>query len=146
MIIKLEENLQQEDIEILIKYAKMNQEVKRIISTVSAIDHKIGCHLDHQEIWINASDIYYVESVDKRTFVYGEKEVYRTGFRLYELEEKLSSIGFVKISKSCLMNINLMKSLRSLGNSRMEVTMENGECINITRRYVKEIKLKLMER
>lgn len=32
-----------------------------------------------QEKMVNASDIYYIESVDKKTFAYLKEEVFRTG-------------------------------------------------------------------
>lgn len=146
MIVKLEENLTQEDIEVLIKYARMNHTVNRLVSLIKSVDSTVKCTLDQREIWINVSDIYYIESVDKKTFVYCEKSVYGTEYRLYQLMDELELSGFVQISKSCLININVLESLRPLMNSRMEVTLSNGERIAVTRKYVANIKAKLQER
>ncbi len=146
MILKLVENLSQGDIEILIKYAKMNQTVKRLETLIKSVSKTVKCSDESSELWVNASDIYYIESVDKRTFVYCEKLVYRTELRLYQLQEKLSDVGFVQVSKSCLMNINVLESIRPLMNSRMEATLSNGECINVTRKFIPSIKEKLQGR
>ncbi|MDR2184936.1 MAG: LytTR family transcriptional regulator DNA-binding domain-containing protein, partial [Treponema sp.] len=58
--------------------------------------------------------------VDKRTFVYCDKAVYHIEQHLYQLIKELAKSGFVQISKSCLVNINMVESIRQLFNSRME--------------------------
>ena len=146
MIIKLEEKLTHQDIEVLIKYARMNNTVKKLISLIKSVEGTVKCNSEQREIWVNASDIYYIESVDKKTFVYCEKEVYRTEFRLYQLIDELAPSGFVQISKACLVNINVLESIRPLLNSRLEATLSNGERINVTRKYVSAVRAKLQER
>jgi DNA-binding LytR/AlgR family response regulator len=89
---------------------------------------------------VNILDIYYIESVDKKTFVYLENAVYRTDFRLYQLKSKLQTYGFVQISKSCILNINVLDSIRPLFNSRMEAALKNGEKVNINRNYLNGVK------
>ncbi len=146
MIVKLEENLTQEEIEVLIKYSKMNNTIQRLVSLIKSVDSTVKCNNEKQEVWVNVSDIYYIESVDKKTFVYCEKSVYHTVYRLYQLIDELFSSGFVQISKSCLLNINVLESIRPLMNSRMEAILSNGERITVTRKYVTGIKAKLQER
>ncbi|MDE6406050.1 MAG: LytTR family transcriptional regulator DNA-binding domain-containing protein, partial [Lachnospiraceae bacterium] len=69
-----------------------------------------------------------------------EKEVYHIDLRLYQLKERLQSAGFVQISKSCLLNINALESIRPLFNSRMEATLKNGEKVCVNRKYLQEVK------
>lgn len=145
MLLKLEQDFKLEDIEIVIKYAKMNRDVKHLISLIQSVNTRIKCNWDDNEKLINASDIYYIESVDKKTFIYCEKEVYRTDFRLYKLLEMLYELGFVQISKSCILNINVLDSMKTLINSRMVATLQNGERLYINRRYLNGIKQKLRE-
>lgn len=140
MIVKLEKDLSRKDIEVLIKYASMNQDVERITMLLQSADKRIKCSMDGSDKLVNASDIYYIESVDKRTFVYCEKSVYRTESRLYELAEDLAHLEFVQISKSCVLNLNVLDSIKPLLNSRMEVTLKNGERLYITRKYLNNIK------
>lgn len=54
---------------------------------------------------IPISEIYYVESVERKTFFYTKDEVYMADKKLYELEDLLAGTGIVRISKSCLMNV-----------------------------------------
>ncbi len=124
----------------------MNKRIQRIVSLLKSADNRVKCMLDNTEIWLNASGIYYIESVDKKTFVYTEKNVYRTELRLYQLIEELSGAGFVQVSKACILNTNVLESVKSLMNSRLEATLVNGERINIARKYLHDIKRKLEER
>lgn len=145
MIVKLEQDLSRKDIEIQIKYAAMNKEVERITAVLQSIDTRIKCRQDDSDKLINISDIYYFESVDKRTFVYCEQSVYRTESRLYQLAKDLAHLGFVQINKACILNINVLDSIKSLLNSRMEATLINGERLYITRKYLDNIKQALQE-
>lgn len=140
MILKTEQDLTCNDIEVLIRYAKMNGRVEKLITLMQSVDTQLKCNSENSERLINTSDIFYIESVDKKTFVYLEENVYRTDLRLYQLVEYLEHLGFVQISKSCILNINTLESIKSLTNSRMEATLKNGEKLHITRKYLKDIK------
>lgn len=140
MIIKIEQDLSCADIEVIIKYGKEKENVQRIVKLLESVDKQIKCDKDGAERMVNASDIYYIESVDKQTFVYLEKGVYRTDFRLYQLMEQLKKYGFIQISKSCILNIHYMDSIKPISNSRMEATLKNSERVYINRKYLGEVK------
>ncbi len=140
MKIKEEQNLSCNEIEVIIKYSQKDKQVHRIIDFLQSFDMQIKCTGDNAERMINILDIYYIESVDKKTFVYLENAVYRTDFRLYQLKSRLQTYGFVQISKSCILNINVLDSIRPLFNSRMEAALKNGEKVNINRSYLNDVK------
>lgn len=146
MIVKMEEDITQKEIEVIIKYARINQMVKRIETLIRSVGQTIKCSLEDREMWINASDIYYIESVDKHTFVYCREAVYRSELRLYQLVLQLKDAGFVQVSKSCVMNLNYLEHIQPLRNSRMEAALTNGERINITRKFLPSIREKLEKR
>lgn len=140
MKIKTEQDLSCNEIEVIIKYPQKDKQVNRIIDFLQSFDMQIKCTGDNTKQMINILDIYYIESVVKKTFVYLENAVYRTDFRLYQLKDKLRAYGFVQISKSCILNINTLESIRPLFNSRMEATLKNGEKVNINRNYLNGVK------
>lgn len=80
-----------------------------------------------EEYEVAVSDIFYIESVDKKSFVYCEKEVFQCSYHLYELEEMLAMSGYVRVSKSTLLNIEKLKGVKTLANSRLEAMLANGE-------------------
>lgn len=87
-------------------------------------------------------DIYYAESVDKKTFIYTKDECYQIKKRLYELEEELNA-SFFRCSKSMIVNIRKIRYVKSELNGRMNAQLLNGETIVISRSYVGELKKKL---
>lgn len=140
MKIKEEQDLSFDEIEVIIKYPQKDKQIQRIVDFLHSLNMQITCYGDHEKRMIRITDIYYIESVDKKTFVYLENTVYRIDLRLYQLKDKLQAYGFVQISKSCILNINVLESIRPLFNSKMEATLKNGEKVNINRNYLSEVK------
>ena len=65
--------------------------------------------------------------MDRKTFVYTDKGAYESRLRLYELEGQLEECGFFRASRSCLIQLRFVRSLKRDINRRIRVTMENGE-------------------
>ena len=128
--------------EALIKTQSNSEEVKAAVELLEGGKHKIPLLKDGETIFLETSSFYYIESVDKRTFVYSKEDCFETRLRLYELEETLGTY-FLRISKSMIVNLKKIKSVKSDLSGRMEATMLNGEKIVISRSYVKEIKRRL---
>jgi len=91
---------------------------------------------------LNPSDVYYFESVDGRTFAYTRDQVYELGMRLYELEAMLDE-RFFRSSKSQIVNILMIESVRSEMNGRMMATLAGGDRLIVSRGDVKELKRRL---
>ena len=81
-------------------------------------------------------DIFYIESVDNRTFLYSSKDSYETNLKLYEFEELLKERGFVRISKSVIVNVMKADSIKPAFNGRFLCKLTNGEDVIISRKYV----------
>jgi DNA-binding LytR/AlgR family response regulator len=145
MVIKLEQDMTKKDIEVTIKYPAMNKTVDRIFSLVKSADIQIECFQDDSIKLINASEIFYIESIDKKTIVFDEKHSYYNKNRLYQIYEKLTNKGFVQISKYCIININKLEKIKPLANSHLEAVLTNGKCLYVTRKYLENIRLILRE-
>lgn len=140
MKLRIEQDASFKELEVSLKYSDKNKLVERILTFLESVDKQISCYEDGVEHLVNLSDIYYIESVDKKTFVYLADDIYQTDLRLYQLLHDLKNDGFVQISKSCLLNINVLESIRPLFNSRMEATLLNGEKVIVNRRYLQAVK------
>lgn len=132
--------------EVTIAYREMTTSVQRVSEYVRNVERTIFCKKDNEEYSILINDIFYFESVDKKIFVYCEKEVYRSNYKLYELEEMLSQVGFVRVSKSVLLNVEKLIAIKTLVNSKLEAKLSNGESVCVTRKYLKDIKNELLRR
>jgi len=145
LILKVEQNPERGDIEVLITCPARNSIVERIVSLIQSIDTQIECYSDDVVKLVNVSDIYYIESVDGKTIVCCEKENYMVKNRLYRIYEKLRDKGFIQISKYCVLNINKLDKFRPLDNNRLEAVLTNGVYLCITRKYISGIKQILRE-
>lgn len=90
---------------------------------------------DGSEILLSAMQILYFESVDGKTFACLEKEVYETDLRLKEIEEHFSGLGFVRISKSVVVNLYKIRSVRNDFEMRVLICLDNQETLVINRHY-----------
>ena len=59
--------------------------------------------------------------------------------------EELKEFDFVKVSRSCLVNVNELVRIKALANSRLEAELSNGEKLIVSRTYIPEIKRKLFQ-
>ena len=135
MKLLIEQSDQYTDAEIVIKCGMMDDRLESIIQHIRLHMFSVAGVKDGETKIFPLGDIYYFDSTDERTFLYLENDVYECSLKLYELEEQLEKANFVRISKSCIVNIMKLDSVRPLLNSRYEVKLENGEKLIISRHY-----------
>ena len=144
MKVTLKENKLKSDIEVIIECPEISETVKRIEHAVKSVDNAVRCLDDNGNIcFVRVSDIFYIESVEKQVFIYTKEKVYRAELQLYQFAERLYSFGFEQISKSCILNINVLVSVKPIFNSKMEALLENGEKVLISRNFIPAIKKRL---
>lgn len=84
--------------------------------------------------------IFYVESVDLKTFVCCENKIYRSKLKLYEVEKLLQNGDFLRISKQTLISVKKIKSISPLSSGKFLALLSNEEKVVITRKYVPNLK------
>lgn len=129
--------------EITINSAAMSDELEKVIAILRTFDFKLTGTKDGLTHILDASQVLYIDTVDKKTFLYTKSAVYETNLRLYELEESLSTSDFFRAGKSSIINFSKIKSLKSDIDGRIIVTMENNEKLIVSRQYTTFIKNKL---
>ncbi|MCL1803656.1 MAG: LytTR family transcriptional regulator DNA-binding domain-containing protein [Eubacteriaceae bacterium] len=138
IIYKQLENLQ--EIEVEIRYREMDDDVRNVIRHVEQCGQAITGEDCGRVYKIPVVGIYYAESIEKKTFIYTKEAMFRSELRLYQLYGILKSHGFIQVSRSCIVNIDVLESLTTLLNSRLEATLVNGEKIHVSRTYLADIK------
>jgi len=128
------------NMQIIIKCKQIDNEIIRLKSHIELFDNKLSAKKENELYLINSSDVLYFESVDNRTFLYTTDDVMEINQRLYELENILAEKDFVRISKSQIVNINKIRSLKPELNRTILATMCNNEQLSISRKYVKTIR------
>lgn len=139
MNIRIIENIN-EIFEIIIKCPKADANVMKLKKHIETFEEKLNAIDNDKHYLVSPLEVFYFESVDNHTFLYTETQVLEIRKRLYEIEETLSDKDFVRTSKSQLVNINKIKSLKPELNRSITAEMINGEILFISRRYAKQIK------
>lgn len=129
--------------EINIKCNKLTSEVESLIATLRIINQQMLVIKDNENYLLDVNKISYIEALERKTFVYTEDEMYESKLKLYEMEEKLCEYGFFRISKSCLVHLKYIKSIRNDVERKLRLTMKNDEQIIVSRQYADEIKKRL---
>ena len=118
----------------------VSEEVREIVAFVKSRQGQLTGIADERQYEISISDIFYIESVDNKAFIYTKSKVYETRQKLYELEEMLSKKHFLRVSKSTLLNLMKVSAIKPALNSRFTAVLFSGEQIVITRKYVPALK------
>ena len=122
---------------------KVDSNVKEIVNFIKSRQGSIDVKNGEMKYNIPIVDIFYVESVDDRTFIYLSGDCYETAHKLYELEEILNERRFIRISKSVIVNLLKIECVKPALNGRYLCHLKNGEDVIISRKYVHEFKEKL---
>lgn len=118
----------------------ITDEVTRLERHIVNFKSFIPAKCDGENVNISYGDILYIESVDKKTFIYTETKVCTTEKRLYELEEILDPEDFFRCSKSMIVHLNKVTALKPEITRNILATLANGEVIIVSRRYATQLK------
>ena len=123
-----------------IRYHWVTDEIREIVSFVKSRQGQLSAIRDGKRFEGPVVDLLYAESVDDRVFLYTASDSYEIRMKLYELEDLLKNRSFLRISKSMLVNLMKISSVRPALNGRFSAILKNGEEIIISRKYVPALK------
>ena len=126
-----------------IYYSNMRPVIRQLIDTVKSDRPSLSGRPadkdldDGEEVILDPKDIDYLDHIERKLFAYTKDGVFRIMETLSACEEILWNYGFVRVSKSNLINIYRIKRLKPDVNMKVYAYFENGERICINRSYKK---------
>ena len=129
--------------ELILNYIEETEEVARVLAFMRREGRKLIGYKDKEQVIIPPEEILYIETVDNKTFLYTSKEVYKVNHTLLQLEAILGEKKFFRCSKSMILNISRVVSLKSLSSNRIDAVMQGGEHIMISRTYATDFRRRL---
>ena len=118
----------------------VSDEVRELLSFVNSRQGILTGTADSKQYEIPVSEIFYIESIDRKTFIYTRDMVYETRHKLYVLEEMLQEKLFLRVSKSMLLNLMKVSSIQPAPGARFLAVLHSGEEVLISRKYVPGLK------
>lgn len=126
-----------------IKCHNVTEQVRDIETYVKSMQGHLTGMMNGMQYEILTSEIYYIEAVDNKTYFYGKECVYEGKQRLYEYEEQLCEKQYLRVSKTCILNLMKVQAIKPALNGRFLAVLQNGEQIIISRKYAQDLKQKL---
>ena len=143
MEIKIFKITKEQPEQLEIRCHEITEQVREIVTFVKSRQGQLNGVIEGKQYEIPIMDIYYIEAVDSKVFLYSSKKVYETRQKIYELENALKEKYFLRVSKSLLLNLMKVKSIKPAVNGRFTAILQSGEEIMISRKYVPELKAAL---
>ncbi|MCX4340609.1 MAG: LytTR family DNA-binding domain-containing protein [Lachnospiraceae bacterium] len=131
------------DMEVVVTCSKLTPKVEKLLAALRMMDCQLTGKKGDEIHLLDIAQIIYIESMERKCFVYTTDDVYESDFPLYELERQLTEYGFFRVSKSFLIHLPSIQSLKADINRRIRITMVNGEQIIASRQYADGLKKRL---
>lgn len=120
---------------------KMSDEVDEIVRRISERKTEmLAGFADDTVTILETKDIFRIYSADSKVFARTIDKEYILRLRLYELEDKLTAAGFVRVSNSEIINLKKVKNFDLSFTGTICVTMIDSSVTYVSRRYVSKIK------
>ena len=136
-----EENIPENYLEL--HYDKMDEETSAVLERLRGTLRYIEGVCDEKKVTVAIADIYYIDTVDRKTFAYTKDSCIEIKEALRDLSDDYSYAGFARISKSSVVNIYKIKKLQGDINMRVIIFLKNDEKLIMNRSYKKEFYEKL---
>lgn len=143
MKIKLETAAGIGETEVVIRCQELDEETERLLSTIRLFTNTIIGKKDNKTFILKPEEICYFDTQDNKVLICTADAVYETPLKMYEIEEKFNSAGFLRVSRYSVINLRMVSYLEPLFNGRMVAVMKNGDKVVITRLYIQAFKDRL---
>ena len=128
---------------LLVTCKELTPQVEKLLAAIRILDKQITANKGDLVCLIDLADIFYIEALERKTFIYTDKEVFDSEMKLYELEAALAQYNFVRVSKNTICSLSKIKTLKSEVDRKIKITMENGYQIIASRMYADELRKKI---
>ena len=128
-----EENIEENYLEL--HYDMIDEETKAVLVRLRDTLRYIEATTEKGKVTVALTDIFYIETVDRKTFAYTKDTCIEIREALRDIIEEFENIGFVRISKSAVVNIYKIQKLQGDINMRVIIYLKNGEQLIMNRSY-----------
>ena len=131
-----EDNLEENYLEL--HYDTIDEETNAVLDRLRDTLRYIEGTYEDRKVTIALTDIFYIETVDRKTFAYTKDMCFEIKEALRDILEEYSNMGFARISKSSIVNIYKIKKLQGDINMRVIIFLKNDEKLIMNRSYKNE--------
>lgn len=134
--------------EIIIRVGELDKnvyELQNIITNIISKREQIIFFKENIEYYIALEKILFFETEENKIFGHTRDDMYEVKYKLYELEEILP-IEFIRVSKSTIINVKDINSIKKNITSSSVVNFQNThKSTYVSRRYFNDLKTRIMK-
>ncbi len=137
--IKIDENYKNP--KIVIYTNQVNEDISKLLNKLKTTEEdKLIGFKDDEAYIIDFSKIELIYTENKKIFARVDNNAYQIKKRIFELEESLEELNFVRISNSEIVNFKKVSSIDFKLTGTIMLKLKSGKNAFVSRRYVKKIK------
>lgn len=144
---KVSSDYNSNEINIVIQTSKICPEVEEIIRKIQNVGNNaktvIG-RIDNNLVLVKTSDIVKFYSKEQNNYFIANNKEYVIKKKMYELDEELDKAEFVRISNSCIINLNFVKYFDLGITGNITVVLKDNTKESVSKRRISNI-LKLLK-
>lgn len=126
---------------LIIVADKMTDEITEIVKKISEQPLPILAGFEQdQVVLLDPTTIIRIYAANQKVYVLTDSGEYIVKLRIYEMEQRLDTARFVRISSSEIINLKKVKGFDLSLSGTICVIFQNGSTSYVSRRYVVKIK------
>ena len=137
-----------DETEIIIRCSGRTEKIKNLEMMLESWllqSSELVLTLDDTEYYVPKKDILFFETENGKVTAHTSSRVFYTDYKLYELE-KLMPPTFIRVSKSCILNVDAVSAIHHNITGASEVIFKRGDKkVFVSRAYYKMLKDKIYE-
>lgn len=143
MKLTVNQNDNQGETEIIVNCTYMDKSLKKIIDYITQFTFTLEGEMEGKIFQLPIDKIFYIESVDGKTYLYDKTDSYFCRQSLQAMENNLTNTPFARISKNCLLNTAYLRCVEPYPNHRLKAELSNGEQLIVSRIYIETLRRKI---
>lgn len=140
MKVRINQDKTMSEIEVIVNCPTVDARVRNLLDALRQCAVSLTGMAEDMTVCVPLHTILYIESINRKTFFYDENRVFRCKDSLTALESLLEQYRFLRISKSCIVNIAQVASTYRCDNHRLGLLLRNGERLVAGRVYAAKVR------
>lgn len=137
-----------EEDEIIIRCRQKNDKIRMLENAIESIlqeNSELILYIRDTEYYIPKRNILFFETDGGKVKAHTDDKIYSADYKLFELE-KIMPQSFIRVSKSCILNVALVEGINKNLTGASEVYFRNSsKKVYVSRAYYKLLKEKINE-
>lgn len=136
----LDEELDKNHIVIQCQSQTLGAKIMSHLNSLNGDRRRLVVKQAEEYVMVQKSEIILAEVYGKELTLYTQKEELKTSKTLSSLMGELSKEKFVQVSKSSVLNMEMIQRVEPSFSGNLVARMANGMRVSISRRYVPQLK------